>query len=107
MSKHGALRDLAEWLIVWPVLKTLEKLPLPVARAEAEVIATGLRWATPRLAAVARRNLLLALPELSERERGEIVRGVYRTLGRSLLSFARFPTLRSENIGQWIRYEGF
>ncbi len=107
MSKHGPLRDLAEWLIVWPVLKSLEKLPLPLARLEARALATLLRWATPRLVRVARRNLSLALPELSERDRDEIVRGVYRTLGRSLLSFARFSTLRRENIAKWIRYEGF
>jgi KDO2-lipid IV(A) lauroyltransferase len=35
------------------------------------------------------------------------VTGVYRTLARSLLSFARFPRLSRDNIAEWIRYDGF
>lgn len=107
MSKHGAARDLAEWTLVWPIVKTLETLPLPLARLESRVLAGILRRATPRLARVARRNLSFALPELGEREREAIVTGVYRTLARSLLSFARFPRLSRDNVAAWIRYDGF
>ncbi|MBI3664787.1 MAG: lysophospholipid acyltransferase family protein [Acidobacteria bacterium] len=107
MSKHGALRDLTEWALVWPVLKTLEILPLPLARLKARALAGLLRLATPRLVRVARRNLAMAMPELSEAQREAIVKGVYRSLGRSLLAFARFPRLSRTNIEQWIRYEGF
>lgn len=107
MSKHGPLRDLAEWMLVWPVLKTLETLPLPLARVEAQALATVLRWATPGLVRVARRNLALAMAQLAPPEHEAIIEGVYQTLARSLLSFARFPTLSRENIAEWIRYEGF
>ena len=107
MSKHGAACDLAEWALVWPALQTLQNLPLPLARLESRLLARALRQATPRLVRVARRNLSLALPELAEPEREHIVAGVYDTLARSLLCFARFPRLTRDNIGAWIRYEGF
>ena len=33
--------------------------------------------------------------------------GVFRSVARMLVAFSRFPDLDSNNIGQWIRYEGF
>ncbi len=107
MSKHGALRDLAEWALVWPVLKSMEKLPLRAALAESRLLCRALRAAAPRLVRTARRNLALALPQLAEPQREAILDGVYQTLARSLLCFARFPTLNSKNISAWISYEGF
>jgi KDO2-lipid IV(A) lauroyltransferase len=106
MSKHGAARDLAEWALAWPVLKTLERLPLPLARAEAAALADLLRLAAPRLAEVGRRNLAFALPERSAPEREAILRGVYRSLARVVLAAARFPRLSRDNIQEWIRYDG-
>ncbi len=107
MSKHGALRDRVEFAVTWPLLKTLENLPLPLARLEARVLGRLLRHAAPGLARVARRNLTLAFPELDEARRKAILRGAYRSLGRSLLLFARFPRLSRDNIDRWIRYQGF
>lgn len=106
MSKHGPVRDLAEWALVWPILKTLEYLPLPLARVEAGALALALRLLVPRLARVARRNLSFALPQRSAREREAILRGVYRSVGRAVLTFARFPHLSRDNLHQLIRYEG-
>ena len=107
MSKHGALRDLVEWTLIRPVLKTLENLPLPLARFESWCLARLLRWATPGLARVARRNLSFALADLSNSQREVILHGVYRTLTRSLLCFARFPRLSRSNISGWIGYDGY
>jgi KDO2-lipid IV(A) lauroyltransferase len=107
MSKHGAVRDLAEWSVVWPMLRTLQHLPLPVARLESAALAGALRAAIPRLERTARRNLALALPEALEARREEILDGVFRSLGRSLLTFARFPQLNRGNLDRWIRYEGY
>ncbi len=107
MSKHGAARDLAEWSLVWPILKTLEHLPLPVARGESRLLAHLLRTLTPRQVRVARHNLSFALPQRTESEREAILAGVYQSLARSLLAFARFPRLSGHNIAGWIRYDGF
>ena len=57
-----------------------------------------------RLRRVARRNLELAGYAEGERER--ITDGVYASIARVLVTFARFPRLTKANIGSWIRYEG-
>jgi KDO2-lipid IV(A) lauroyltransferase len=60
--------------------------------------------AVPRLRRTAYRNLSFALPEADARA---ITDGVYQSLARTLLTFARFPSLQRDNIRQYIRYEGF
>src|SRR6202034_2875804 len=52
-------------------------------------------------------NLAMALPELDLREHRRIADGVFRSIARLLVTFARFPRINSGNIGDWIRYEGF
>jgi KDO2-lipid IV(A) lauroyltransferase len=63
--------------------------------------------AVPRLRRVGMRNLAMALPELGAEEHRRIIDGVFRSIARSLVSFARFPRLNKDNIGEWIRYEGY
>jgi KDO2-lipid IV(A) lauroyltransferase len=65
-----------------------------------------LDMALPRLRRVAMRNLELAYPEKTPRERKTIVDQVFRSIARLLYTFARFPQINRENISQWIRYEG-
>lgn len=52
------------------------------------------------------RNLELAYPTRSEREREQIVDGVFASIARLLAAFARFPALNRTNISDWIRYDG-
>jgi KDO2-lipid IV(A) lauroyltransferase len=106
MSKHSAARDRAEWALAWPLLKTLEYLPLPLARMESRLLSLALRYGAPRLVRAARTNLAFALPELAPAQRDAIVRGVYRSLARLLVSLARFPHLSRNNIHHWIHYDG-
>jgi len=107
MPKHTPFRSLAEYSIVWPVLKTLQWLPLPLARWASGSLAAGVRLLTPGWRRVAEQNLRLALPETSQRDHDRIVRGVYQQLARVLLALARAPRLNASNIGGWIQYEGF
>ncbi len=107
MSRRSRLRDLAEFLLLWPLLKALEWLPLPWARFMASGIASAAYHATPRWRAVAERNLRMAMPELDVARRSEIIRGVYRHMARVLLSVARMPRIHKGNVDQWMRYEGF
>jgi len=58
----------------------------------------------PRLRKVARRNLQLAGYAEGERER--IIDGVFASIARLLVTFARFPRMTRQNISGWIRYEG-
>ncbi len=57
--------------------------------------------AIPRWRRVAARNLEIAgIPDEG------VIRGMYRSLGRALIAFAKFPSITRENVAQWIRYEG-
>jgi KDO2-lipid IV(A) lauroyltransferase len=48
----------------------------------------------------------MALPELDGGAHGRIADGVFRSIARLLVTFARFPRIDRGNIGEWIRYEG-
>lgn len=58
--------------------------------------------AIPRLRRTALRNLQMA--GFADREK--IVDGVFRSIARLLVSFARFPRITRENVTQYIRYDG-
>jgi Kdo2-lipid IVA lauroyltransferase/acyltransferase len=62
--------------------------------------------AMPRLRRTAMLNLQLAYPEKTLAERNVIADEVYRSIGRLLYAFARFPRMNTANISEWIRYEG-
>jgi KDO2-lipid IV(A) lauroyltransferase len=63
--------------------------------------------ALPRFRGVALRNLAIALPQTGAAERREIADGVFRSLARVMLTFARFPSLRRDNLDRSIRVEGY
>ncbi len=56
---------------------------------------------------MARRNLSMAMPRLSDGQRERVIDGVFRSIARLLVAFARFPRIGRENVSEWIRYEGF
>jgi len=53
------------------------------------------------------RNLELALPEKSQRERKKILRGVFTSLGRQVAEVCLFPKYTRENVSKTVVYEGF
>ena len=107
MASRSRARDFAEYAVAQAVLKTLEYLPLPVARACAGGIGGLARLFTPGWRRAAYRNLEIALPDSDLPTRRRIVDRVYQNLGRILLSLGRMPRLDSANIHDWIGYEGF
>jgi len=60
-----------------------------------------------RLRRVGLRNLQLAFPEMSRRERARILRQEFTSLGRQLAELCLFPTYTRENVGKVVIYEGF
>ncbi len=106
MRKRSAIRNVLEYCLALIVLKSLEWAPLPWAYRLAERYARLLDRAVPRLRGVAMRNLSLALPALGEARRAEIADGVFRSIARLLVSFAKFPSIRKDNLDRWIRWEG-
>ncbi len=107
MRQRSATRNGIEFLFALLLVKSLEWSPLPVAIYLARGYAHLLDLALPRLRRVARRNLSMALPELGEDRHREIVDGVFRSIARLLVTFARFPSLRTNNLDRWIRVEGY
>jgi KDO2-lipid IV(A) lauroyltransferase len=101
------VRNWAEYGVALCVLKSLEWAPLGVANRLACAYARLLDRAIPRLRRTAFRNLALALPELGTVRHAQIVDGVFDSIARMAVSFARFPAIRRDNVSRWIRYEGF
>ncbi len=85
-------------LLLW----TLAHGPLGLARFYVAL----LDRAIPRLRRTAIRNLELAYPEKSTRERRAIADEVFHSIARLIWVFARFPKINRENIQNLIRYDG-
>jgi KDO2-lipid IV(A) lauroyltransferase len=106
MRQRSAIRNGLEYGAALFVLKSLEWAPVEVAHGLARGYSRLLDMALPRLRRVAYRNLSFALPELDQARRAEIVDGVFRSVARLLVTVAKFPAIRRENLAQWIRCEG-
>jgi KDO2-lipid IV(A) lauroyltransferase len=106
MRTRTAIRNWTEYGTTLVVLKTLEWAPLAVANRLARIDTRLLDIALPRLRRVAYRNLAMALPELGAARHKEIVDGVFRSIARVLVAFAKFPAIRLDTVKQWIRCEG-
>ncbi len=107
MRQRSAVRDILEYTLALSVIASLEWTPLPVANRLARGYARLLDRALPRLRRVAMSNLAMAMSELSLAEHSRITDGVFRSIARLLVAFARFPRIHNGNIGEWIRYEGY
>jgi len=107
MRSRSALRNNLEYWMALAVVGSLAWTPLAVAHWLARRYAALLDLALPRLRRVALANLAMAMPELDGHARQRIVDGVFRSIARLLVAFARFPRIHRGNIGDWIRYEGF
>ena len=103
MSHRSRVRNGIEYGLALGVVKSLEWAPAPLADALARGYARLLDLAIPRLRRVANQNLSMALPAANH---AEIVDGVFRSIARLLVAFAKFPSIRRENLDRWIRWEG-
>ena len=107
MRHRSRLRDAVEYALARFALGSLTYSPVAVSHGLARCYASLLDLGLPRLRRVALANLAMALPALGREEHGRIVDGVFDSIARLLVTFARFPQIDRANIGQWIRYEGF
>src|ERR1700683_2726452 len=107
MRRRSAVRDTLEYWMALAVVESLALTPLPVANWLARGYAGLLGKAPPRLRRGALSNLAMAMPELDRRAHQRIANGVFRSVARLLVTFARFPRVQRGHIGDWIRYEGF
>ncbi len=106
MRARSPVHNRIEYGLALAVVKSLERTPLRAAHWLARAYARLLDRAIPRLRRVALRNLSLAMPELDERGRAAVVDGVFRSIARLLVTFAKFPSMNRDNIARWVRWEG-
>lgn len=83
-------------------LATLAFPPVPIANTLARFYVRLVDLAIPRLRRTAVRNLEMAGVAGHER----MATGVFYSIARLLVNFARFPQMTRENVGRVIRYEG-
>src|SRR5437588_13102521 len=101
------LRHQLEYAPVWLLVHFIGILPRPLARAAGILLGYKMYFLLPRLRRVGMRNLQLAFPDKSKRERKKILRGVYVSLGRQLAEFCLLPGYTRENTKSLISYDGF
>ena len=81
-------------------------LPRPIARAIGIAIGLTVFHVHRRLRTVGMRNLALAFPEMSSRDRLRLLRGEFISLGRQLAEFCLFPRYTRVNASQVVVYHG-
>jgi KDO2-lipid IV(A) lauroyltransferase len=101
------MRQRLEYAIAWLIIRILGGLPRPLARAAAIALSWTIYLLHFRLRHVGMRNLALAFPEKTRRERARILRGVFTSLGRQLAEVCLFPKYTLENVGKVVVYDGF
>ncbi len=101
------MRQRLEYALAWVIIKVLGGLPRSLSRAAAIALSWTIYLVHVRLRHVGMRNLKLAFPEKTRRERAWILRGVFTSLGRQLAEVCLFPTYTLENVGKVVVYDGF
>ena len=99
------MRRKLEYAAAWPFIKILGILPRPFARGFAITLAQLVYLFHVRLRRVGMRNLELAFPGKSEKERKQILRAEFTSLGRQLAELCHFPRYTPENVDEVVVYE--
>ena len=105
--ERTARRDRTEAILARLLLASLEHSPRGIADSLGRIYAGLLDLAIPRLRRTAETNLQFAFPDRNAAWRKKTIDGIYASIGRLLVAFARFPSISQSNVHQWIRYEGF
>jgi len=101
------MRHRLQYIPVALLVRLIGTLPRPLAHGCGILLGGLVCHLHPRLRRVGMRNLELAFPEKSSRERRKILRGVYVSLGRLLSEACLFPRYTRANASQIAVYQGF
>lgn len=101
------MRFRLEYALVWCVVRSIGVLPRPLARAVGIGVGRVTYLLHGKLRRVGMRNLGMAFPEKSTRERRKILRGVFTSLGRQLAEVCLFPRYTCENVSRVVIYDGY
>jgi KDO2-lipid IV(A) lauroyltransferase len=100
------MRKWIEFVAAWSLVRGLGLLPRSLARLAGADIGALAFHAVSRLRKVGRRNLELAMPQLSAADRDLILKKLYRNLGWLLAEFCQMPRYTPANTAAIARYEG-
>ncbi|MEP7367118.1 MAG: lysophospholipid acyltransferase family protein [Acidobacteriota bacterium] len=111
MKQRSPLRNRLEWTLVRTLLATLRLGPRSFAFSLARLYVGILDLFIPKLRRVAKRNVVLALPDMDSDARSRIVDASFYSLARLVVTLARMPSITAQsdpaqNISSWIRYDG-
>ena len=101
------MRNRLEYLPVALLVRLIGALPRPMAHAFGILLGRLVYRLHPRLRRVGLRNLELAFPDKTLKERRKILRGVYVSLGRLLGEVCLFPHYTPVEAAQVAVYQGF
>src|SRR5688572_7816358 len=103
---RGRIKGLIEYTLAWLLIKSFGLMPRNMAHTAAGTLVwLAFRFARrQRLAGL--HNLRMVLPELTDTEREQILRGCFDNLGRLLVEFTHFPELNKSNISQFVVHDG-
>lgn len=104
--KRGKTRNYIEYVLVKSILSGLAILPRSIRLRVAYFFGYLGYLLAARLRKTAKRNLEMALPNLSAEEHEKITRGVFRNFGRLLAEFSYFPKLTRQEVEQIVVYDG-
>ena len=97
-KKRSKLQTKAELFAVRFLLGGIGVLPLKSSMKFGKSVGRFIGMKFPKLQKTARRNLEIALPELSEAEKEKIIHGTFESLGRHLGFIANFKKFKHEDI---------
>jgi KDO2-lipid IV(A) lauroyltransferase len=107
LAKRSAWRNWIEAALGRILNCAFEYPPRAVADSFGQGCAKLLDVLIPRLRKTAYTNLAFAYPDKDAAWRKGVVDGVYRSIGRLIVTISRFPKINRSNVSEWIRYEGF
>ncbi|MCA1623593.1 MAG: lysophospholipid acyltransferase family protein [Acidobacteria bacterium] len=105
-KKRSKLQNEAELLVLRSLLGAIGAMPLQTSIRFGKSFGKFLAKTFPKLQKTARRNLEIALPELSETEKERIVHGTFESLGRHLGFVSHFRKFELEDIRNLIEVVG-
>ncbi len=96
----STFRHKLEYFPVWLLATAIGVLPRSLARAFCQGVGILMYAAHRRLRKVGLRNLDIAFPEKTRKEKLLILRTLFKGLGRQLAEFALFPRYRKESASE-------
>lgn len=98
MTKKTNLQINLEYYLAWTILTFLGVLPRKIALFISLRIFDIAYFLFPRLRRVARTNISIAFPEMSEKDSRKLIRGCFHNLGRQLGELSQFQKATKESL---------